>query len=154
MVCEQVSVSPARDAPKVWIAHYLLWFCKKIKMKKKSEKSEIEQNICVLLFKMQKGSQMLDTVALWDEATKSQQQRAGPGTSWFCVCVVTLDTWKWRQSHKSWGRHGWGSSTIIIIKKQQHSTITYTYATPRWLVLREEIPKWTCYLPLFEGGTI
>ena len=48
-------------------------------MKKKSEKSEIEQNICVLLFKMQKGSQMLDTVALWEEATKSQQQKTPCG---------------------------------------------------------------------------
>ena len=50
---------------------------------KKVEKSEIEQNICVLLFKMQKGSQMLDTVALWEEATKSQQQKAHPGEWWF-----------------------------------------------------------------------
>ena len=87
-------------------------------MKKKSEKSEIEQNICVLLFKMQKGSQMLDTVALWEEATKSQQQKAHPERSWFCVCVVTLDTWKWRQLHKTKASHGSGDSTIIIIKKQ------------------------------------
>ena len=87
-------------------------------MKKKSEKSEIEQKHCVLLFKMQKGSQMLDTVALWEEATKSQQQTTDPGPSWFCVCVVTLDTWKWRQLHKNESGRGSGDSTIIIIKKQ------------------------------------
>ena len=56
----------------------------------------------------------------------------GPCGSWFCVCVVTLDTWKWLQLHKSRGSQSWGDSTIIIIKKQQHSTITYTYAPPRY----------------------
>ena len=88
----KVSTTLQRETRCAWICSKLLRFCKVFLMKKKVEKSEIEQNICVLLFKMQKRSQILDTVALWDEATKSQQQKSQPARQWFCVCVVTMDT--------------------------------------------------------------
>ena len=46
MVCAQVSVSPAREAPKVWICCKNQVLCNKIKKKKKERKSEIDQNMC------------------------------------------------------------------------------------------------------------
>ena len=51
-VCAQVAISSARDAPKLSKCYYLHAFWKKFMQRKKGEKSEIEQNICVLLIKM------------------------------------------------------------------------------------------------------
>ena len=53
MSFEQVSVSPARDEPKVRIPCNLQCFWKKIQDAKKERKSEIEQNIWFLQVKMQ-----------------------------------------------------------------------------------------------------
>ena len=58
-------------------------FFRKLRRTKKERKSEIEQNICVLPVKMPKVSKLHETVEKKEEATKSQQQRAQPETSWF-----------------------------------------------------------------------
>ena len=50
----KVSTTLQRETRCAWICSKLLRFCKVFLMKKKVEKSEIEQNICVLLFRMEK----------------------------------------------------------------------------------------------------
>jgi len=57
-----VSVSPARDAPKVWICCKLQHLFKKINKKEKERKSEIEQNIWFLPVKMPKVSKWHQSV--------------------------------------------------------------------------------------------
>ena len=78
-----MSVSPARDAPNVWICCKLQHFVKKINKKKKERKSEIEQNIWFLPVKMPKVSKLHESVEKNEEANKSQQQNTHPAGSWF-----------------------------------------------------------------------
>ena len=58
-------------------------FCKICLMKKKVEKSEIEQNICVLPIRMQFLCKNHINLQSSCEATKSQQQKTTPRPIWF-----------------------------------------------------------------------
>ena len=82
-VCAQVAISSARDAPMISKCYYLHAFWKKFMQRKKGEKSEIEQNICVLLIKMQFLCRNHINLQSSCEANKSQPQNNNPEGTWF-----------------------------------------------------------------------
>lgn len=76
----KVSTTLQRETRCAWICSKLLRFCKVFLMKKKVEKSEIEQNICVLLIRMEKRvtePQFLSQMILGHQITTTKSHTWG-----------------------------------------------------------------------------